>query len=134
MILCSQRRELIAAECADQRKVAQRLPNVGRVDPGHSIERVAPRAAVKIETERGFSALYIPSLPLKHLIQIVTRSLTIAQGKDHRLPFSHLVSNAHNPLLRIQSNDVTHEILPGGDRALGWIGRQSDKNKHQCPP
>src|SRR5215510_13809856 len=134
MILCSQRRELIAAECADQWKVAQCLPNVGRIDPGHSIERVAPRTAVKIETESWFFPLQVPSLPLKHLIQIVTRPLTVAQGKDHRLSFSHLVSNAYNSLLGIQSDDVTHEIFPGGDRALGWIGRQSDTNEHQCPP
>ena len=57
VVLASQRRKLITPECAEQRKVAQRLLNVGGIDAGHSIERVAARAAVKIEAESGFSAL-----------------------------------------------------------------------------
>ena len=53
MVLSSERRKLIAAERAEQRKVAQRLPNVGCIDARHAIERVAARAAIKVKAERG---------------------------------------------------------------------------------
>ena len=38
------------------------------------------------------------------------------------------------PFAGIQSDDVTHEILPRADSALIRVCRQSDENEHQCPP
>src|ERR1051325_1704135 len=128
MIGTSERRKLVAAEHPDQRNLAERLANIGRIDSRNAVKRVAARTAIKIHPERGFLRTERFALASQHLPEIFARPLTVAHGKNHRVTLSDLVCHADNTFFGIHADDVPDDVLSVGDAVFLAIGGEPDKD------
>ena len=77
----SHRFALVAAEQADQRSLAERLANIGRIDSWNAVKRVASRTAIEIHPERWFLLPERFALSSKHLAEIFARPLKAAAAR-----------------------------------------------------
>src|SRR6185295_6478184 len=129
-----ERRKFIAAEHADQGKIAQYLLDVRGVDAGDAIERTAAGTTIKVKTKSRRFTVQARSLALEHFLQIVSRALAIAQGKDHRLPLADLVGHRDDAFIGVQSDNISYQILSRGDVVVVAVRRQTDEQDRQRAP
>src|SRR5262249_17409242 len=128
MIGASERRKLVASEHADQRSLAKRLANIGRIDSWNAVKRVASRTAIEIHPERWFVSSERFALSSQHLAEIFARPLTIPHGKNDGVTLSHHVRDADNTVLGIHTDDVPDHVLPVGDAVFLAIRGEPDED------
>src|SRR5262245_12171635 len=133
MVGASERRQFVTAEHADQRHVAERLPNIRGIYAGNTVEGITAGTTVEVQAEsRGFSFERL-NLPAEHLTQVLARALAVAHRKNHRLTFADRVRDCQHPFFRIQTINIAHQILAWPDAVLLTIRRESNEQNHQGP-